>query len=285
MTEHSVQALRPRAVDDEVGVEHESPILRFRNIHKRFGRGGPKGEGVLAVSGVSLDVREGEFVAVVGPSGCGKSTLLNMAAGLMRPSKGEVWYAGRRINSVQTDVGYVTQKDNLMPWRTAEANVAMPLEIRGVPAAERKERVAEYLELVGLTGFERSYPAQLSGGMRKRVTLARSLVYDPDTLLMDEPFGALDAQLKLILQDELLRLLSQRRRSVVFVTHDLTEALALADRVIVFSARPGTIRLEREVPFGRPRDVLGIRFASGFGELHDELWRALESDIRMGKDV
>jgi NitT/TauT family transport system ATP-binding protein len=189
------------------------------------------------------------------------------------------------VADVNRRVGYMTQRDNLLPWRTVETNIGIALEIAHVNRAERHRRVDQFVNLVGLNGFEEAYPAELSGGMRKRVALARTLIYDPETLLMDEPFGALDAQLKLILHAELLRIWEESRKTIVFVTHDLTEAITLADRVIVLSGRPGTVKLTQPIDLSRPRDVFKVRFTERFGQLHELLWGALEDDIRMGEEV
>ncbi|MBI3513829.1 MAG: ABC transporter ATP-binding protein [Proteobacteria bacterium] len=246
-----------------------------------------RGQEVTALQPVDLTVGDQEFVALVGPSGCGKSTTLNLVAGLLRPSRGEVLYDGVPVTALNRRVGYITQKDTLLPWRTAAANIGVALELqsRAVPRAEAQERVAQLIDLVGLRGFENHYPAELSGGMRKRVALARTLIYEPECLLMDEPFGALDAQLKLLMQDQLQQLVHQRRMTVLFVTHDLGEAIALADRVIVFSARPGRIRAVRDVALPRPRDVFKMRFTEGFGRLHEELWDELKDEVAKGVDV
>jgi NitT/TauT family transport system ATP-binding protein len=260
----------------------EQALIEIEGISKQFYR---NGEALLACSNVSLYIQRGEFVAVVGPSGCGKSTLLNMTAGLMKPSGGAVRYDGALVDGVNRNVGYMTQRDNLLPWRSVEANVGLALQIARAPAAERQRKVQEYIRLVGLTGFEKHYPSELSGGMRKRVALARTLIYDPETLLMDEPFGALDAQLKLILQQELLKLWDRTRKTIIFVTHDLAEAVTLADRVVVMSSRPGKVKLVQEIDLPRPRDVFTVRFTERFGELHQLLWEALEEDIRLGEEV
>jgi NitT/TauT family transport system ATP-binding protein len=246
-----------------------------------------RGQAVTALQPVDLAVGTQEFVALVGPSGCGKSTTLNLIAGLLRPSAGQVLYDGAPVSGLNRRVGYITQKDTLLPWRTAAANIGVALELqaRAVPRAEARERVAQLIELVGLRGFENHYPAELSGGMRKRVALARTLIYEPECLLMDEPFGALDAQLKLLMQDQLQQLVHQRRMTVLFVTHDLGEAIALADRVIVFSARPGRIRAIRDVALPRPRDVFKMRFTEAFGRLHEALWDELKDEVAKGVDV
>jgi NitT/TauT family transport system ATP-binding protein len=261
------------------------PIVEFDRVSKVFFKGSTQ---VHALQNVSLQVRPGELLAVVGPSGCGKSTLLNLTAGLMLPGMGEVRYDGSAVSAVNTEVAYVTQKDNLLPWRTVESNVGLPLEVgrhRDMSAQQKRERIARYIDMVGLRGFEHHYPAELSGGMRKRAQLARSLVYEPDTLLMDEPFGALDAQLKLTLQAELLKTWEGSGKTLIFVTHDITEAISLADRVIVMSSRPGTIRSVAEVNLPRPRDVFHVRFSPEFGEYFEALWAALKDDMKNGTEL
>jgi NitT/TauT family transport system ATP-binding protein len=257
-------------------------IVRFDGVGKRFYK---DRRPVQALQDVSLDIGRGEFIAVVGPSGCGKSTLLNMTAGLMQPTSGSVQYGGRPVTEVNTSVGYVTQRDNLLPWRTARDNVAIALEIRDIGAAERERRVDEIIGTVGLKGFENHFPGELSGGMRKRVSLARTLIYSPETLLMDEPFGALDAQLKLILQSELLRIWDAEKKTILFITHDLTEAITLADRVVVLSARPGRVKLVQDIDLRRPRDVFSVRFTERFGQLNEVLWNTLREDMAQGVDV
>jgi NitT/TauT family transport system ATP-binding protein len=255
----------------------DAALIEYRNIARRF----QSRRGVItACEGVNLTVEKGEFLAIVGPSGCGKSTLLNMAAGLLRPSSGAVYYNGNRVETPNTRVGYMTQKDTLLPWRTVEDNVAIALELRGDSKADRLKAARNWIARVGLKGFETAFPAQLSGGMRRRVSMARTLCYEPETILMDEPFGALDAQLRLVMHDELLKLWSSTGTTMVFVTHDLTEAVTLADRVAVFSARPGRIQAIETVDLPRPRDVFRIRFDPHFGELHDRLWRYLEQSVR-----
>jgi NitT/TauT family transport system ATP-binding protein len=252
-------------------------LIEYRGVARRFhSRSGS----VTACEDVDLSVQRGEFMAVVGPSGCGKSTLLNMAAGLMAPSAGQVFYDGRPVPLPNTDVGYLTQRDTLLPWRTVEDNVAIALELRGQSRADRLRNAHGWLDRMGLSGFEKSYPAQLSGGMRRRVALARTLAYEPETILMDEPFGALDAQLRMVMHEELLKLWTGTRKTVIFVTHDLAEALTLADRIAVFSARPGRIRSVEIVDLPRPRDVFRVRFDPHFGELHDRLWSYLEASVR-----
>ena len=261
-----------------------APKISLAGVGKRFVT---RDREIEALQPIDLAIHDHEFVALVGPSGCGKSTILNLIAGLLQPSAGVVSYDGVAVSELNRQVGYMTQKDTLLPWRTAADNIRIALELkcRAVPRAEANERVAQMIRLVGLTGFEQHYPAELSGGMRKRVGLARTLIYEPETLLMDEPFGALDAQLKLLMLDQLQELTRQRRMTVVFVTHDLGEAITLADRVVVFSARPGRIRTIRSVELPRPRDVFRIRFTEDFSHLHEALWDELKDEVARGTDV
>ncbi|MEA2876035.1 MAG: sulfonate transport system ATP-binding protein [Hyphomicrobiales bacterium] len=246
-----------------------------------------RGQGIEAVHPTDLDIRPHEFIALVGPSGCGKSTILNMIAGLMRPTAGEVLYDDQPVSGPNRRVGYMTQKDTLLPWRTTRDNIRIALELKShaTPRAEADERVRQMIELVGLTGFENHTPAELSGGMRKRAAMARTLIYEPETLLMDEPFGALDSQLKLLMLDQLQSLTQHRHMSVVFVTHDLGEAITLSDRIVVMSARPGRIRAIHDVKLERPRDVFKVRFTPAFSEQHERLWDELKDDIIKGTDV
>ncbi len=235
-------------------------LIELMEVAKSFER---DQRAVPALAAVTLGVRPQEFVAFVGPSGCGKSTILNMVAGLLAPTSGRVSYDGAPLSDLNLRTGYLTQKDTLLPWRTTADNIAAPLELsrHRTDRALRAEKVARMIELVGLKGFANHYPGELSGGMRRRVALARMLVYDPETLLMDEPFGALDAQLKLVMHDELQRIVGIGAKTVLFVTHDLGEAIALADRVVVFTSRPGRIKAIRDIDLPRPRDVFRIRFA------------------------
>jgi len=251
-------------------------MIEARDVYKVFSSSGGD---VLALKGINLSVRPSEFLAMIGPSGCGKSTLLNMIAGLTSPSRGSILYGGQPVIDVNRAVGYMTQKDTLLPWRTVRDNIGIALELRGLAKPERERLVREHIELVGLTGFERFFPGQLSGGMRKRVLVARTLVYEPETILMDEPFGAVDAQLKLVLQAELLRIWDKTKQTIVFVTHDLGEAIGLADRVVVFSKRPGQIKLVKTVGLPRPRDVHRLRLSPQFAEIYEELWEALKGEF------
>jgi len=239
---------------------------------------------VPAVAGVSFDVADQEFVAIVGPSGCGKSTILNMIGALVAPSGGRILVDGAPVaGRAPRQVGYVFQKDTVFPWRTVQRNIALALEYRGAPAAERAARVKEAIALAGLQGFEEAFPATLSGGMRQRVALMRSLVADPEILLMDEPFGALDTHTKLTLHAELLALWEAKRQTVVFVTHDLSEAITLADRVVVMTRRPGRIKLVYSVKLPRPRDVIRIRETEEYSREYGEIWHALGEEFMPGK--
>jgi NitT/TauT family transport system ATP-binding protein len=228
---------------------------------------------------VSFDVLDEEFVALVGPSGCGKSTVLNMIAGLVEPTRGTIRVDGHPLAGVPAQVGYVFQKDTVFPWRTVAQNIELGLAYRGLGRAERARRVREAIRLVGLEGFENVFPATLSGGMRQRVALVRSLVVEPEILLMDEPFGALDSHTKLRLQAQLLALWTGKRQTVVFVTHDLAEAITLADRVIVLTSRPGRIKHVHAVKLPRPRDVIRIRETDEYAREFRALWRVLGEEF------
>jgi NitT/TauT family transport system ATP-binding protein len=251
-------------------------LLRTEGLSKQFAK---DDVAIVALRDFSLDIQEGSFVSVLGRSGCGKSTMLNLLAGLTEPTGGTVRYRDRAMAGPNVEIGYLTQSDTLMPWRDVQRNVEMPLEIRGVAAGERKTTVADLIDRVGLKGFEKHYPRELSGGMRRRASLARMLAGKPETLLMDEPFGALDAQLRMELQEELLRLWQGSGQTVVFVTHDIEEALLLGDRVVVLG-RLGRIVLDRAVDLARPRSVDELRVDPAFVALHGELAAALREDAR-----
>ena len=232
---------------------------------------------------VTLSVGEGEFVSVVGPTGCGKSTLLNVAAGLLRPTSGTLRVFGEPLAGVNRRAGYMFQSDALMPWRSAIANVTAGLQFRGVAPEEARQRGEAWLERVGLAGFGDRYPHQLSGGMRKRTALAQMLILDPQILLMDEPFSALDIQTRQLMENELLDLWNADRKSVIFITHDLEEAIALSDRVVVLSAGPATHPIgEFAIDLPRPRDVADIRHSPRFIELHDRIWHAMKEEVLKG---
>lgn len=252
-------------------------MIDLRHVSKTFRK---EDELVDAVRDINLTIQPREIVAVIGPSGCGKSTLLNMIAGLYAPTKGKVVYKGATVSDVNTDVGYMTQKDNLLPWRTVRDNIAFPLELAGVAKSERIERADQVIKHVGLDGFEHRFPHELSGGMRKRACLARMLLYGAETALLDEPFAALDAQLKLAMHDLLLRLAAETGQTIVLVTHDLMEAVTLADRVLVCTRRPAMLALEQRIELKRPRDVLNVRFTNEFKDYYDSLWERLRVEYQ-----
>jgi NitT/TauT family transport system ATP-binding protein len=250
-------------------------MIELQGIGKTFGAGASR---VRAVTDVNLEIKPRSVVALIGPSGCGKSTLLNMVAGLYRPSNGQVIYDGCSVSDVNTDVGYMTQKDNLLPWRNVLDNIALPLELTGVAREARYKQARELIRLVGLEGFEDKFPSSLSGGMRKRVSLARMLLYRPKTLLLDEPFAALDAQLRLAMHDLLLKLWSEQQQTIILVTHDLVEAVTLADRVVVFTKRPAMVAMDQTVDLPRPRDVREVRFTKAFHDIHNSIWDRLREE-------
>jgi NitT/TauT family transport system ATP-binding protein len=236
-----------------------------------------------AVEQAQLAVEHGEFVAIVGPTGCGKSTLLNIVAGLLRPASGSVRIFDRPLTGLNRDAGYLFQADALFPWKTAVDNVAIGLEISGVPRTEALARAQDWLTSVGLGAFANRYPHMLSGGQRKRVGLAQVLIRDPKILLMDEPFGPLDAQTRQIMGNLLLQLWTTDRKAVLFVTHDLEEAIALADRVVIMSAGPNSRIIGNwPVPLPRPRDIFEIRLEKEFHALHKEIWRVLKDEVMKG---
>ncbi|PDT16807.1 ABC transporter ATP-binding protein [Rhizobium sp. J15] len=252
--------------------KQQGTLVDFASVEKKFGE-------LTAVTDINLKVREGEFLCLLGPSGCGKSTLLNMTAGLFAPSTGKVQYRGKFVTGINNSVGYMTQADHLLPWRTVSKNIAVPLEIAGKSSNETASTIASLIETVGLKGFENSYPSQLSGGMRKRCALARLLAYNPETLLMDEPFGALDAQLRLRLQIELRNLSLRLNKTVIFVTHDVDEAVSLSDRCVVSSARPGTIREIVDIKLPRDRDISALRFDPEYQKECARLWHLLTPEL------
>jgi len=248
-----------------------SDILHIKRLDKRFeARGGA----IQALSSVDLSVLRGEFLSIVGPSGCGKSTLLRIAAGLEQATHGEVLYLGRPMLCPCREVGMVFQEYSLLPWRSVLDNIALGLEFAGVPKTQRQEQAALYLKLIGMEDFGQALPHELSGGMRQRVAIARALANKPDLLLMDEPFGALDAHTRILLQRELLRIWQQERRSVVFVTHSVDEAIYLSDRIVVMSSRPGRIMEIIEVGMDRPRDRADPRY----GRLSVRILEGLEAE-------
>jgi len=233
---------------------------------------------VLAVSDVSLAVEDGEFLAIVGPSGCGKTTLLNIVAGLLPYEEGTVSIDGKRVNGPGVDRAVVFQHSSLLPWRTISGNVRYGMEMqRRFDEATMRERAEHFVKMVGLNGFERHFPNELSGGMQQRVNLARALAADPKVMLMDEPFAALDAQTREFMQAELLKIWSQDRKTVLFITHQINEAVYLADRVAVMSARPGRLKGVFKIPFGRPR-TLSLKRDPQFLEIEDSIWQLIEEE-------
>ncbi len=257
-----------------------TPALLLDHITCAFASRERAGERYTAVKDTTITVAAGEFVSVVGPTGCGKSTLLNVAAGLLQPSSGDVVVLGEALAGINRRAGYMFQAESLMPWRSALDNVLAGLQFAGVDRAEAERRARDWLDRVGLTGFETRYPHELSGGMRKRVALAQMLILDPQLLLMDEPFSALDVQTRQLMENELLELWSANRKSVLFITHDLEEAIALSDRVIVLSAGPATRPIgEFAIDLPRPRDVNEIRLTPRFVELHTRIWHAMKDEV------
>ncbi|HEY6998567.1 MAG TPA: ABC transporter ATP-binding protein, partial [Candidatus Binatia bacterium] len=254
------------------------PIIDLANVSKTYRS---KGKAVLALKNVTLPVERGSFTTIIGPSGCGKSTLLKIIAGISLPYEGRLNYKGREIASINSDVGFVTQDSNLFPWLTLSENVELALKIRGVPKSERARVAQRLIDTMQLTGFETHYPFELSGGMQKRGSIIRTLIYDPDIILMDEPFGPLDAQTRLVLQDELLRIWDANKKTILFVTHDLTEAIALSDKVVLFTGRPGTVKQIFEVPLARPRNVFEIHNEKGFTDLYHEIWSQFKTEIKV----
>jgi NitT/TauT family transport system ATP-binding protein len=273
------KAVRP----DQVSRTNSEPAknaLQIRDLRRMFL---PRnGEAVEALAGVSLTVRQGEVVAVLGPSGCGKSSMLRILAGLDTDFTGEIVWS---LGNAQTDdtrhlhSATVFQSDSTFPWMNVENNLQIGLTGLTLDPAEAQSRISRYLNLVGLGKFRRAYPHELSGGMRQRVAIARALATEPQLLLMDEPLAALDAQTRLVMQQELLRIWKETRSTVIYITHDIGEALMLADRVVVMTARPGRIKAVQDIPFGRDRDVVEMRANPAFGRLENELWRLVAEEV------
>ena len=249
-----------------------APKLAISRLNKSFGD-------LEALRGINLGVERGEFISVVGPSGCGKTTFLRIVAGLEHATSGDVLLDGRTVREPGTDRGFVFQNDSLLPWRTVFANAIIGREVTGSIGPADRKRTVELLKLVGLEGFENYHPRQLSGGMRQRVNLARALAIDPEILLMDEPFAALDAQTREIMQAELLRIWERGQKTVLFVTHQIDEAVFLSDRVLVFARRPGRVQDEIKIALPRPRK-LEIKRTAEFVALVDRIWRMIEDDVR-----
>jgi len=259
-----------------------SPAIELRGTSKVFRS--PSGTPHTAVRDLDLTVERGEFVAVVGPTGCGKSTTLTLVSGLEEPTEGEVLVAGEPVRGVGDKLGFVFQRDAVFPWRTVLSNVTAGPRFRGTGKAEAKEQARSWLERVGLAAFEDRYPHQLSGGQLKRVALAMTFVNDPELLLMDEPFSSLDVQTRALMSDELLDLWSGTGASVVFVTHDLEESIALADKVVVMTAGPATVKEIFEIDLPRPRQVESIRLEPRFLEIYREIWASLGEEVRITRE-
>ena len=260
-----------------------SPAIDLQGVSCTFISKDAPGQRYTAVENVSLTVGAGEFVSVVGPTGCGKSTLLNVAAGLLTPSKGTVRIFGEPLTDINARAGYMFQTESLMPWRTAMDNVLAGLQFRGVPDADARQQADDWLRRVGLGGFGDRYPHQMSGGMRKRASLAQTLVLDPDIILMDEPFSALDIQTRQLMENEVLDLWAAKKKAVLFITHDLDEAIAMSDRVVVLSAGPASHPIgEFTIDIPRPRDVAEIKTTPRFLELHAAIWAVLRDEVLKG---
>jgi ABC-type nitrate/sulfonate/bicarbonate transport system ATPase subunit len=257
-----------------------SPVIQVENVSKLFRT--PSEGAISALQSISLNVPHGEFITVVGPSGCGKSTLLKLIAGFSPPSSGRILCQNEEVRGLNTKVGYVPQESKLFPWLTVEENVGFGLDSKRYPREKRASQVQQFIKLAGLAGFEKYYPAQLSGGMSKRASIIRALAYEPAVILMDEPFGPLDAQTRMVLQDELLKIWEQKRQTIVFVTHDLVEAVALADRVVVITHRPGKIKDIINVPMERPRNIFEIHRQDGFDEAYGRLWNIFRHELNIG---
>jgi NitT/TauT family transport system ATP-binding protein len=258
----------------------DKSALNFKAIRQSFP--GPNGEqATQVVNNISFEVERGKFVSVIGPSGCGKSTLLQMAAGLLKPTGGAVYHDGHKVNAVNRTIGFVPQQAQLLPWKTMIENIEFPLLLRGVRPSERRSRALEVIKKVDLIGFESHYPYQLSGGMQKRASIARMLVYKPDTILMDEPFGALDAQTRMVMQHDLQTMLATEGASVLFVTHDITEAVLLSDSVVVLSRRPARMIAEIPIDLPRPRDMFEPHATPGFAEAYDQVWSVFRSELKI----
>ncbi len=257
----------------------DARVIRLRDVTKSFHT--PTGGSYTALAALDLEVAAGRFVTVVGPSGCGKSTTLSLVAGLAPPTAGEVRLQGEVVTGVRTDIGFIFQRDALLPWKTVYDNVALPLVFRRSAPEDIRRRVPAWLGRVGLADFAHHYPHQLSGGMRKRVQLAQSLVYDPPVLLMDEPFAALDVQTRNLMENELLELWQSGtpKKTVLFITHDLEEAIALSDEIVVMTAGPGRVKARYTVDLPRPRNVTEIRFHPAFVQLYERAWNDLRDEV------
>jgi NitT/TauT family transport system ATP-binding protein len=270
-----------RAAHETAGTEQAANrlVIQVESATKIFQT--PDQGRMMALEEITLNIPYGEFVTVVGPSGCGKSTLLKLIAGLTPLSGGRILYQGSEVRGLNTKVGYVPQESKLFPWLTLEENVAFGLDSKRYSRQQRDHQLRHFINLAGLTGFEKYYPAQLSGGMGKRASIIRALAYEPPVILMDEPFGPLDAQTRMVLQDELLKIWEQKRQTIIFVTHDLVEAVALADRVVVITHRPGRVKDVIQVPMQRPRNIFEIHRQEGFDEAYGRLWNIFRNELNI----
>jgi NitT/TauT family transport system ATP-binding protein len=259
----------------------EVPAIQITGVTRRFLT--PDGKFNTAMRDFDLTVKRGEFVCVVGPTGCGKSTTLNLVTGLIRPSAGQVQLMGQPVAGIDRRVGFVFQADALFPWRNVLDNVAAGPRYRGTPKDQANAKARQWIARVGLGAYEALYPHQLSGGMRKRVALAQTFINEPEILLLDEPFSALDVQTRTVMQDELLSLWSETRASVVFVTHDLEEAVALADKVVVLTASPATVKKVHQIDLPRPRVMSEIRYEAKFIEIAKRIWEDLREEVTIGQ--
>lgn len=252
-----------------------------KNVQKFYdikSENGEKSEKFLALDNFNLKIKKGEFITIVGPSGCGKSTFLDILAGLSKPTSGELYIDDKLIEGADLDRGIIFQGYALFPWRTVEQNIEFGLEIKGIPKNERKEISNKFIKLVGLSNFQNRYPHELSGGMKQRVAIARALAYDPDVLLMDEPFAAVDAQTRELLQEELLNIWEDTNKTIVFITHSIEEAIFLADRVVVMTPNPGKIKEVIEINFPRPRSTVNVRMSQEFSSNRNRIWELLHGN-------
>lgn len=270
----------PRGPAPQGARDGRPPAIELINVSRRFVT--PEGKAMTALRDFTMTVRQGDFACVVGPTGCGKSTTLNLVTGLAPPSAGEVRVMGHQVNGVDPDIGFVFQSDALFPWRSVLDNVAAGPMFRGTPKKQAYEKARDWIARVGLSKFEKHYPHQLSGGMRKRVALAQTFINEPKILLMDEPFSALDVQTRVLMQDELLALWQGSGASVVFVTHDLEEAIALADQVYVLTAGPATVKTVFDIDLPRPRVMSEIRYEQKFIDIAKVIWDSLREEVQIG---
>lgn len=264
-------------VASDKGASNRQVLISAQGLSKIYRS--QNSEKVVALENVNLDIHKNEFIAIIGPSGCGKSTLLNILAGLYEPDSGQVLIDSNAAKGVNMKSGHISQTDTLLPWRTVLENVEVGLEIRGVGKKERRAIAEKLIEQVGLKGFEETYPFELSGAMKKRATIIRTLAYDPEIIFMDEPFVGLDVQTRDMLEEDILKIWQETRKTIVFVTHDLAEAITLADRVILMTARPAAIKSEYLITLPRPRSAVETKFTPQFIKLHKRIWDDLSTEV------